>query len=137
MRPWKTPATLLAAAALMATLGGQRAQAQAAYTWQGPTLLSAGLTMNGCNLRVPSATHSGSLGLSNIFVTVMNRSTRAVRITAEVELSGNNSRKGGSISGILQANAAPASLQALTPGGSTRDNTVLRVNITSCVPHSP
>lgn len=125
------------AALLIATLAGQQAQAQSAYTWQGPTLLSAGLTINQCNLRVPSATHSGSLGLSNIFVTVQNRASAAVRITGEVELSGNNSRKTGSISGIIQANGATASMQALTPGGTTRDNTTLRVRITSCVPYTP
>lgn len=137
MRSWKTPATLLTAAVLMTGLGGQKAQAQAAYIWQGPTLLSAGLATNGCNLRVPSATHSGSLGLNNIFVTVQNRGTGAVRIIADVELSGNNSRKSGSISGIIQANGATSSMQAFTPGGSTRDNTVLRVRITSCVPSTP
>ena len=123
------------AALLIATL--PQAQAQSAYTWQGPMLLSAGLNTNGCNLRVPRATHSGSLGLNNIFVTVQNRGTGAVRINGEVELSGNNSRKTGSISGIIQANPATASLQAMTPGGSTRDNTTLRVHITSCTPHTP
>ena len=125
------------AALLIASFAGQHAQAQSAYTWQGPTLQSAGLNTNGCNLRVPSATHSGSLGLSNIFVSVMNRGTAAVRITADVELSGNNSRKTGSISGIISANPAIASMQAMTPGGSTRDNTTLRVRITSCVPYTP
>jgi hypothetical protein len=124
------------AALLIANLGGQQAQAQSAYTWQGATLQSAGLTTNGCNLRVPTATHSGSLGLSNIFVSVQNRGSAAVRITAEVELSGNNSRKTGSISGIIHANPAIASMQAMTPGGSTRDNTTLRVRITSCTPHT-
>lgn len=132
MRFLMTPAILLAA-----TLATHQAQAQAAYTWQGPTLLSAGLTTNGCNLRVPQATHSGSLGLSNIFVSVQNRGSAAVRITADVELSGNNSRKTGSISGIIHANPAIASMQAMTPGGSTRDNTTLRVRITSCVPYTP
>lgn len=136
MRSLMTPATLLAAAALMVSLGGPQAQAQA-YTWQGPTLLSNGLTTNGCNLRVPSATHSGSLALSNIFVTVQNRGTGAVRITGDVELSSSDTRKGGRISGIIQANGATASMQAMTPGGSTRNNTVLRVTITSCAPYTP
>lgn len=129
---------IASAGLLVAALAAPQAQAQsAAYTWQGPTLLSAGLNTNGCNLRVPSATHSGSLGLNNIFVTVQNRGTGAVRITGDVELSGNNSRKTGSISGIIQANSATASMQAMTPGGSTRDNTTLRVRITSCTPHTP
>lgn len=132
MRFLMTPAALL-----LAALVGQQAQAQSAYNWQGPTLLSAGLTTNGCNLRVPQATHSGSLGLNSIFVTVQNRGSGAVRITADVELSGNNSRKAGSISGIIQANPNSASMQAFSPGGSTRDNTTLRVRITSCVPHTP
>jgi hypothetical protein len=132
MRFLLTPAALLIAA-----LGGQQAQAQSAYTWQGPTLRSAGLNTNGCNLRVPQATHSGSLGLSSIFVSVQNRGTGAVRITADVELSGNNSRKSGTISGIVQGNSQIASLQAFSPGGSTRDNTTLRVQITSCMPHTP
>lgn len=134
MRFLKPTAALLITAPLMA---GQQAQAQSAYTWRGPTLLSAGLTTNGCNLRVPEATHSGSLGLSSIFISVQNRGSNAVRITGEVELSGNNSRKTGSISGIIHANPAIASMQAMTPGGSTRDNTTLRVRITSCVPYTP
>ena len=132
MRFLTIPAALLAAA-----LASQQARAQSAYTWQGPTLLSAGLTTNGCNLRVPMATHSGSLGLSSIFVSVMNRGTAAVRITADVELSGNNSRKSGSISGIIQPNSAITSMQAFSPGGSTRDGTTLRVRITTCAPHTP
>ena len=127
MRPVLAPAALLIAA-----LAGQQAQAQSAYRWEGPTLLSAGLTTNGCNLRVPSASHSFSLDLNNIFVTVQNRGTRAVRITGDVELSGNNSRKSGTISRIIQGNGATASMHAMTPGGSTRDNTILRVTITSC-----
>ena len=131
MRLMMTPAALL-----IAGLFGQQAQAQSAYTWQGPTLLSAGLTTNGCNLRVPSATHSGSLGLNSIFVSAMNRGTAAVRITADVELVGNNTRKSGSISGIIQPNSAITSMQAFSPGGTTRDGTTLRVRITGCTPHT-
>jgi len=128
---------ITAATLLIAGWSSQQAQAQSAYTWQGPTLLSAGLTTNGCNLRAPMATHSGSLGLSSIFVSVMNRGATAVRITADVELSGNNSRKSGSISGIIQPNSAITSMQAFSPGGSTRDGTTLRVRITTCVPNTP
>jgi hypothetical protein len=128
---------ITAATLLIAGWSSQQAQAQSAYTWQGPTLLSAGLTTNGCNLRAPMATHSGSLGLSSIFVSVMNRGATAVRITADVELSGNNSRKSGSISGIIQPNSAITSMQAFSPGGSTRDGTTLRVRITTCTPHTP
>ncbi|MGG5886648.1 hypothetical protein ACLF3G_05865 [Falsiroseomonas sp. HC035] len=128
---------IIAAALLcsgFASLAPAQAMAQAAYTWSGPTLLSSGNTMNGCRLRTPMATHSGSLGLSNIFLTVRNDGTAPVRITANVELSGNNSRKSGSISsGVLPA-GGQASIQAFTPGGSTRDNTVLRVTFTSCAP---
>lgn len=129
--------TLLATALLLTGLALQPASAQSAYTWQGPTLQSAGLTTNGCSLRVPSATHSGSLGLNNIFVSVMNRGTGAVRITGDVELASSNTRKGGTISGIIHANGAIASMQAMTPGGSTRDGTTLRVRITSCMPYTP
>ena len=129
--------TFIANILALASLASPAVQAQSSYTWAGPTLLSAGLTTNGCNLRIPSATHNGSLGLSNIFVTVSNRGTAAVRITADVELSGNNSRKTGSISGVVQGNSATASMQAMTPGGSTRDGTTLRVRVTSCVPNTP
>ena len=108
--------TFIANILALASLASPAVQAQSSYTWAGPTLLSAGLTTNGCNLRIPSATHNGSLGLSNIFVTVSNRGTAAVRITADVELSGNNSRKTGSISGVVQGNSATASMQAMTPG---------------------
>jgi hypothetical protein len=128
---------IIAAALLcsgFASLAPGQAVAQAAYTWSGPTLLSTGNTMNGCRLRTPMATHSGSLGLGNIFLTVRNDGTAPVRITANVELSGNNSRKSGSISsGVLPA-GGQASIQAFPPGGSTRDNTVLRVTFTSCAP---
>ncbi len=127
---------LTAAALLIATLAGQQAQAQSSYVWQGQTLQSAGLTTNGCNLRVPMATHSGSLGLNSIFVSVMNRGTAAVRITADVELSGNNTRKSGPITGIIQPNSAITSMQAFSPGGTTREGTTLRVRITSCTPHT-
>ncbi len=95
---------------LRAFLARPAGQAQSAYKWEGPTLLSAGLIAMGCNLCVPQATHGGSLGLNNIFVTVQNRGSAAVRITADVELSGNNSRKAGSISGIIQANPNSASM---------------------------
>ncbi|WP_439596673.1 hypothetical protein [Falsiroseomonas sp.] len=115
------------------TLAPQLAAAQAAYTWQGPTLLSSGNTMNGCRLRTPMATHSGSLGLSNIFLTVSNTGSQPVRITANVELSGNNSRKSGSISSGLIPAGSQAAIQVFPPGGSTRDGTTLRVTFTSCV----
>ena len=128
---------LLTAGLLLTGIVSQPAAAQSAFTWQGPTLLSTALSTNGCNLRVPTATHSGSLGLSPIFVQVQNRGSGAVRITADVELSGNNSRKTSSISGIIQPSPAIASMQAMTPGGSTRDNTTLRVRITSCLPYTP
>lgn len=127
MRPVLVPAALLIAA-----WAGQQAQAQSGYRWKGPTLLSAGLTTSGCNLRVPIATHGGSLALNSIFVDVQNLGSRAVQITGEVELSGNNSRKSGTISRIIQGNGVTASMHAMTPGGSTLDNTTLRVNITSC-----
>ncbi len=129
--------TFIANILALASLASSAVQAQSSFTWQGPTLQSAGLTTNGCHLRIPSATHSGSLGLSNIFVTVQNRGTAAVRITADVELSGNNSRKSGTISGVAPGNSASASIQAFAPGGSTRDGTTLRVRITSCVPYTP
>lgn len=116
-----------------AALAPQMAHAQA-YTWQGPTLLSAGNALNGCRLRTPMATHTGSLGLSSIFLTVQNAGQAAVRITANVELSGNNSRKSTTISsGVIPA-GGQASIQTMTPGGSTRDGTVLRVQFTSCAP---
>ena len=38
----------------------------------------------------------------------------------------------GTISRIIQGNGVTASMHAMTPGGSTLDNTTLRVNITSC-----
>jgi hypothetical protein len=123
-------ATLLCSG--LGSLASGPASAQAAYSWSGPTLLSSGNTMNGCRLRTPMATHSGSLGLNNIFLTVRNDGTAPVRITANVELSGNNSRKSTSISsGVLPA-GGQASIQTMTPGGTTRDNTVLRVTFTSC-----
>lgn len=116
-----------------AVLAPQMAQAQA-YTWQGPTLLSSGNTMNGCRLRTPLATHTGSLGLNSIFLTVRNDGQAPVRITANVELSGNNTRKSGNISsGVIPA-GSQASIQAFSPGGSTRDGTTLRVTFTSCAP---
>lgn len=129
--------TIAAAALLLAGLAQQPASAQSAYTWQGPTLQSAGLTTNGCNLRVPSATHSGSLSLGNIFLTVQNRGTATMQITADVELSGNNSRKSGTISGIVRGNSQTASIQVFPPGGSTLTGTTLRVRITSCTPYTP
>ncbi|MDO9501255.1 hypothetical protein [Falsiroseomonas sp.] len=116
-----------------ALLAPQMAQAQA-YTWQGPTLLSSGNTMNGCRLRTPLATHTGSLGLNSIFLTVRNDGQAPVRITANVELSGNNTRKSGNISsGVIPA-GSQASIQTFSPGGSTRDGTTLRVTFTSCAP---
>ncbi|MBU8537030.1 hypothetical protein [Falsiroseomonas tokyonensis] len=126
-----TMATLLLGGLI--TLAPGMASAQAAYTWQGPTLLSAGNTLNGCRLRTPMATHTGSLALSNIFLTVSNTGQQPVRITADVELSGNNSRKSATISsGVIPA-GSQASIQVFTPGGSTRDGTTLRVRFTSCV----
>ena len=117
----------------LAALAPQAAHAQA-YTWQGPTLLSSGTTMNGCRLRTPVATHNGSLGLSSIFLTVSNTGSQPVLLTANVELSGNNSRKSGNISsGVIPA-GSQASIQVFPPGGSTRTGTTLRVTFTSCAP---
>jgi hypothetical protein len=126
---------IIAAALLcsgIASLAPGQAAAQAAYTWSGPTLLSTGNTMNGCRLRTPIATHSGSLALGNIFLTVRNEGQTAVRVTANVELSGNNSRKSSSISSPLLAPGSQAAIQVMTPGGTTRDGTTLRVTFTSC-----
>jgi hypothetical protein len=116
----------------LATLAPGQAAAQAAYSWSGPTLQSAGNAINGCRLRTPVATHSGSLALSNIFLTVRNEGQAAVRITANVDLVGPNSRKSSSISSPLLAPGSQAAIQVMTPGGTTRDGTTLRVTFTSC-----
>lgn len=108
----------------------------AAYQWTGPALLSAGNNTNGCSIRVPTATHSGSLGLSNIFITFQNRGTKAVRVSSTAELSGNNSRKSGSVREAIIQPGQSTSAQAFPPGGSDLANTVLRVTITACVPHT-
>lgn len=116
----------------LALLPAGPASAQAAHTWSGPTLLSTGNTTNGCSIRVPSATHSGSLGLSNIFISFMNRGTQAVRVNASAELSGNNSRKSGAVADAVIPPGRTVSVQAFPPGGSTLSNTTLRVTITGC-----
>ena len=117
------------AALLIASLMPAAAQA---YTWTGPTLLSSGNTTNGCSIRVPSATHTGSLGLSNIFISFMNRGTQAVRVNSSAELSGNNSRKSGTVFDAIIQPGATVSVQAFPPGGSTLNGTTLRVTITGC-----
>ena len=136
MRFLMTPAALL-----LASLGIQQAQAQSAYTWErGEHLSFLGNKMNGCNLAVWRATHSGSLDRNSIFVTVWNGSANsAMQITADVTYHADNGRifKRGTIAGVVQPGSRMASLQAFPPGGHTLNGSRLLVAFTGCRPQMP
>ena len=123
----------LIALALMSTLPGLvPAQAQAQTTWTGSTLSISGNRTNGCDLRVVEVTHSGS-ALSSLRFMVTNRATSAVRVTADVTMSGNNQRKSGSISGVI-AGGQVATLQGFHPFGGSLAGSTVAIRFNYCTP---
>lgn len=120
------------AALLLGPLAATPALAQATYQWSGNQRIFTNGTMNGCNIGLGQVTHSGSLALGNIMLTFGNRGSHAVRIEADVEISGNNSRKSGRIGPSLIAAGGTAVVQAFPPGGSTLSGTTVTVRLTRC-----
>ena len=108
------------------------AEAQAQTTWTGQNLRISGNRSNGCDLRVVEVTHSGNT-LNSLRFLVANRSSAAVRATAEVELSGNNQRKHGTIHGLIGA-GQQATLTGFYPFGGSLAGTTMAIRFTGCTP---
>lgn len=125
MRRFIAPAAL----ALMAAVP---VAAQAQTTWTSPNLGVTGNRTNGCDLRVVEVTHSGST-LSSLRFVIANRATGAVRATAEVVMTGDNSRKSGNISGVI-AGGQQATLTGFHPTGGSLVGTRVAIRFTSCTP---
>lgn len=125
MRRLMVPAAL----ALMAALP---AAAQAQTSWTGSNLTISGNRSNGCNLRVVEVTHSGST-LSSLRFVISNRADAPVRATAEVEMSGNNQRKLGTISGVIGARQQ-ATLTGFHPFGGSLAGSTVAIRFLGCTP---
>lgn len=125
MRRLMVPAAL----ALMAALP---AAAQAQTTWTGQDLAIAGNRSNGCDLRVVEVTHSGST-LNSLRFLISNVAPGAVRATADVVMTGNNSRKTGTITGLI-GGGQRATLTGFHPTGGSLAGTRVEIRFTSCTP---
>jgi hypothetical protein len=125
MRKTIIAATLLLAAALPAA-------AQQNTTWSGTTLIIQGGTLNGCNIRVLDATHTGNT-LSAIRITFVNNGTRSARVNGNTTLAGNGQSKTGAFRSVAMGPGISAVSQGMGPFGGSLAGTVLTVNITSCV----
>lgn len=120
---------IFALAAALATLPAL-AQAQAVMTWAGQNLSISGNRANGCDLRVVEVTHSGSQ-LSALRVMVANRAQAAMRLTAELTLTGDNQRKTGTFSGVIGGGQV-ATLQGIQPFGGSLAGTRVAVVFHNC-----
>ncbi|WP_431303560.1 hypothetical protein [Sediminicoccus sp. BL-A-41-H5] len=117
----------LIALALFASLPGL---AQAQTTWTGQNLSISGNRTNGCDLRIVEVTHGGSM-LSSLRFVVFNRATTAVRVNADVTMTGNNQRKSGPITGVIGANQQ-AALQGFYPFGGSLAGSTVAIRFTGC-----
>ena len=117
----------LAALGLLAALP---AAAQAQTTWTQPNLSISGNRTNGCDLRVVEVTHNGSM-LSSLRFVITNRGSSAVRVNADVTMTGNNQRKSGPISGLVGA-GQQATLQGFHPFGGSLAGSTVAIRFTGC-----
>jgi hypothetical protein len=117
----------LIALALFATLPGL---AQAETSWTGPNLSISGNRSNGCDLRIVQVTHNGSL-LSSLRFVVLNRASTAVRVNADVTMTGNNQRKSGPIAGVIGA-GQQGTLQGFHPFGGSLAGSSVQIRFTGC-----
>lgn len=122
--------TRLAALALLGSIAAMPAMAQT--SWTGPNRLLGGGTLNGCDLRLVQATHSGGM-LSSIFATLQNRGTRPVRISGTAELRGTDQRKSGPFGPLTIPAGGQQQVQTFPPFGGSLAGTTFAVTITSCV----
>lgn len=121
---------ILALAAL-ATLPAL-ADAQAQTTWISPNLSIAGNRSNGCDVRVVEVSHTGNT-LNSLRFVIANRAQSAVRVTAEVTMTGENQHKARNIYGLIGARQQ-ATLQGFHPfGGSLAGSRVL-IRFLGCTP---
>jgi len=114
-------------ASFIAPLAGT---AQAQTSWTGASLTISGNRSNGCDLRVVEVTHSGNT-LSSVRFVVANRAQAAVRVTAEVTMTGNNQRKSGNISGVIAA-GQQATLQGFHPFGGSLAGSTMALRFLGC-----
>lgn len=119
----------LAALGLLAALP---AAAQAQTTWTGTNLTISGNRSNGCDLRVVEVTHNGSL-LSSLRFVITNRANSAVRVNANVIMTGNNQTKSGPISGLIAA-GQQGTLQGFHPFGGSLAGSTVSIRFTGCTP---
>jgi len=117
----------LAALGLLAALP---VAAQAQTSWTGTSLSIGGNRTNGCDLRVVEVTHNGST-LSSLRFVIANRAHSAVRVNAEVTMTGNNQRKSGPISGVIGA-GQQATLQGFHPFGGSLAGSTVAIRFTGC-----
>ena len=117
----------LIALALFASLPGL---AQAETTWTGTNLSISGNRSNGCDVRIVQVTHNGSM-LSSLRFVVLNRATTAVRVNAEVTMTGNNQRKSGPITGVIGA-GQQGTLQGFHPFGGSLAGSTVAIRFNGC-----
>lgn len=122
--------TIIAAALLLAA--ALPAAAQQTTTWSGANLIVQGGNLNGCNVRVIDATHSGNT-LNPIRITFVNNGTRSARVNGDTTLAGNGQSKTAAFRSVAMAPGIGAVSQGMTPFGGLLAGTTLTVNITSCV----
>lgn len=117
----------LIALALFASLPGL---AQAQTSWTGTNLSISGNRSNGCDVRIVEVTHNGSM-LSSLRFVVLNRATTAVRVNADVTMTGNNQRKSGPITGVIGA-GQQGTLQGFHPFGGSLAGSTVAIRFNGC-----
>ena len=100
-------------------------------TWSGSDLILNGGTIQGCNVQLVSATHTGTTN-NVIRITFQNAGANAVRVKGEVHLTGN----GQSMVSPQFSVAMYPNVSAWTRGGNPFEGslagTTLTVNVRSC-----
>ncbi|WPB86340.1 hypothetical protein [Sediminicoccus rosea] len=119
------------ALATLATLPAL-AEAQAQTTWTNPNLTIAGNRSNGCDVRVVEVSHSGNT-LNSLRFIIMNRAQSAVRVMAEVTMTGDNQRKAGNITGLIGA-AQQGTLVGFHPFGGSLAGSSVAIRFLGCTP---
>ncbi|MBS7788767.1 hypothetical protein KTR66_02100 [Roseococcus sp. SDR] len=121
---------LLATPLLLAALPAAAQQTN----WNGPNLIVNGATANGCNVEVFEASHFGTAN-NSIRIGIVNRGTVAVRVFAQVVLTGpQGTKSNGEFSIAMFPNVGAVSNRAGTPFEGSLAGTRLTLNIARCVP---
>lgn len=106
--------------------------ALADHSWSGARLVFEGGDMNGCRIRLGSASYTDRPG-SQMRVELSNLAMMPVRVTGTTQLSGPNVTANGSLRSVeIEGRGRAGTTAGQLPLGASLAGSTLRVTITSC-----